>query len=124
MPILITLATIKILFKGGADEKAGFLAPVALREKLEALPESPTRTTALAISDQLDELAQKYDDATDAALSAYIADVEKYQSTADDLIKDLQLPDQLRGTTLPEVISLREKLVDALSLEEWDQVFG
>jgi len=124
MPILVTLASIKILFKGDADERAGFLAPVALHEKLEALPESPTRTTALAISDQLDGLAQTYDDATDVALSAYVIDVEKYDSTADDLIKDLQLPDQLRGATLPEVISLREQLVDVLSPEEWDQMFG
>jgi len=124
MPILVTLATIKILFKGGAEEKAGFLAHAALRERLEALPESSTRTTALAIADQLVGLAQTYDDATDAALSAYVADVEKYHSTADDLIKDLQLPDQLRGGTLPEVISLREQLVDVLSPEEWDQVFG
>jgi len=123
MPILITLATIKILFKGDAEEKAGFLAPTALREKLEALTEGSTRTTALAIADQLDGLAQAYDDATDAALSAYVADVEKYHSTADDLIKDLQLPDQLRGGTLPELINLREQLVNALSSEEWDQVF-
>jgi hypothetical protein len=124
MPVLITIATITYLFKGEPDDLAGFLNPAALRNRLEELPEGPTRNAALGIMDRIDTLAQEYDDATDAAIAAYIADVEKWGSTADILIEDLQPADKLRGQTLPEIIELRQQLIDALTPEEWDQVFG
>jgi hypothetical protein len=124
MPVLITIATITYLFKGDPDAPVGFLNPAALRNRLEELPEGPTRTEALGVMDRIDTLAQGYDDATDAAIAAYIADVEKWGSTADILIEDLQPADQLRGQTLPEIIELRQQLVDALTPEDWDQVFG
>jgi uncharacterized membrane protein YccC len=124
MPILITIATVTTLFKRGSKEQAGFLAPVALRAKLEDLEEGPARLEALEIADQLDALASEYDDATDAAISAYIEDVERWSSTADELIEDLQPVDQLRRQTLSELVPLRQRLIDALSPEEWDQVFG
>ena len=124
MPVLITIATVSALFKGGSKEQPGFLAPTALRAKLEELGDGPARSQALEIADQLDALARQYDDATDAAMSAYIEDVEQWSSTADELIEDLQPLDQLRGQTLQELIQLRQRLVDALSAEEWDEVFG
>ena len=123
MPVLVTIATITYLFKGDPDDQPGFLNPGALREKLEALPEGSSRTETLEIMDQLDTLAREYDDATDAAMGAYIADVEKYDSTADDLISDLLPLDRIRVSTLPKVISLRERLIEVLSEEEWGQVF-
>ena len=124
MPVLVTIATITYLFKGKPGDQPGFLNPAALRAQLEALSEGSGRAEALQIMDQLDALAREYDDATDAAMGAYIADVEKYDSNADDLISDLLPPDQIRMSTLPKVISLRERLVEALSEAEWDEVFG
>jgi uncharacterized membrane protein YccC len=124
MPILITIATVTALFKRGSKEQPGFLAPTALRAKLEDLEEGPARSEALEIADQLDALASEYDDATDAAISVYIEDVEQWSSTADELIEDLQPLDQLRRQTLSELVPLRQRLIDALSPEEWDQVFG
>ena len=125
MPVLVTIATISYLFKGKSeDQQPGFFNPAALRAQLEALPEGPSRAESLQIMDQLDALAREYDDATDAAMRAYIEDVEKYDSNADDLISDLLPPDQIRVSTLPQVISLRERLVGVLSEEEWDEVFG
>ena len=125
MPVLVTIATISYLFKGKSeDQQPGFFNPAGLRAQLEALPEGPSRAESLQIMDQLDALAREYDDATDAALRAYIADVEKYDSNADDLIVDLLPPDQIRASTLPRVIGLRERLVEVLSEEEWDEVFG
>jgi hypothetical protein len=124
MPVLVTIATITYLFKGAPEDQPGFFNPAALRAQIEALSEGPARTEALEILDQLDALAREYDDATDAAMGAYIADVEKYDSTADDLISDLLPPDQIRMSTLPKVIRLRERLVEALSEAEWDEVFG
>ena len=124
MPVLVTIATISYLFKGKPEDQPGFFNPAALRAQLEALPEGPSRTEALQIMEQLDALAREYDDATDAAMGAYIADVGKYDSTADELIADLLPSDRIRVSTLPKVISLRERLLEALSEEEWDAVFG
>jgi len=115
--------TINLLFGGEPEDQPGFLNPAALRVSLEAMPEGPGRTEALEIVDQLDALARDYDDATDAAMDAYIADVEQYDSTVDELILDLLPPDLIRVSTLPKVISLRDRLVEALSPEEWDRVF-
>jgi hypothetical protein len=124
MPVLVTIATISYLFKGKPEDQPGFFNPAALRAQLEALPEGPSRIEALEIMDQLDALAREYDDATDDAMGAYIADVEKYDSNADDLISDLLPPDGIRVGTLPKVVRLRERLLEALSEEEWDAVFG
>jgi len=122
MPVLITIATITLLFKGSKDQPS-FLDPAALRKKIEELPEGSTRTEALGIADQLDTLASEYDRVTDAAMNAYIADVPKWNSSADKLIEDLQPSDQLRKKTLPELIRLRERLVEIFSPEEWEGVF-
>ena len=124
MPVLTTIATINLLFLGRSEDQPGFLNHAALRAQLETLPEGPSRAEALEIMDRLDALAREYDDATDAAMSSYIADVEKYESNADDLILDLLPLDQIRVATLPTVIELREQLVEALSEEEWDEVFA
>ena len=56
-------------------------------------------------------------------MKAYITDVEKWDSSADKLIEDLQPSDQLRKKMLPELIRMREDLVELLSLEEWEGVF-
>ena len=122
MPVLITIATVTLIFKGSKDH-ASFLDPAALRKKIEKLPEGTTRTEALGIADRLDTLALEYDDVTDASMKAYIADVEKWDSSADKLIEDLQPSDQLRKKMLPELIRMREDLVELLSLEEWEEVF-
>ena len=122
MPVLITIATVTYLFMGSKDHPS-FLDPAALRKKIEKLPEGTTRTQALGIADRLDTLALEYDDVTDASMKAYIADVEKWDSSADKLIEDLQPSDQLRKKILPELIRLRERLVEILSVEEWEEVF-
>jgi len=124
MPVLVTIATVTYLFSRGSKGEAGFLAPTVLREKIEELPEGSVRTKALDVVDRLDMLAREYDSATDAAVSAYVTDVEDWNSSADRLIKDMEPLDRVRGNTLSEVIRLREDLVDALSPGEWDEVFG
>jgi hypothetical protein len=124
MPILVTIATVTYLFSKGSKGEAGFLAPAVLREKIEKLPEGSDRTKALGVADRLDTLAREYDSATDAAMSAYITDVKDRNSSADMLIEDMEPIDRVRGNTLSEVVRLREDLVDALSPEEWDEVFG
>lgn len=124
MPVLITISTVTYLFRGRPDDPVGFLAPVVLRDRLASLPEGSSRNEALTIMDSIDVLAGQYDEATDAALALYTADVQNWSSTAGDLIVDLQPADELRSQTLRELIALRQELVKILTREEWDQVFG
>jgi len=125
VPILVTISTITYFFvRGSNGGSASFLDPTALRKKLEGLPEGPTRSHALGIADRLDTLARRYDEASDATVSAYLADVAKWTSSADSLIEVLQPQDQVRGTALRDLVQLRRSLRDTLSPAEWDQVFA
>ena len=122
MPVLVTIAAVSYLF-GGSKDQASFLNPAGLRAKLEKLPEGSTRTRALTLTDKLDLLAKEHEDATDAVLDAYAADVERY-TTADQLVDDFEPLDQERAKVYRELIEVRQALIDTLSLEEWDKVFG
>ena len=74
--------------------------------------------------DELSDLADKYEAATNEAISAYMADVEKKSSSYDELLKDLEPADQQRAKTFTDLIELRERLIESLSPEEWEKVFG
>jgi hypothetical protein len=123
MPVLVTIAAVSYLF-GGSKDQASFLNPAGLRAKFEKLPEGSARTEALALADKLDLLAKEHEDATDAALSAYAADVERYATTTDQLVDDFEPLDQERAKVYRELVELRQALIDTLSPEEWDKVFG
>ncbi len=126
MPVLVTIAAVSYLFGGseGSKDKASLLYPPLLRAKLEELPEGATRTKALALTNRLDELVKVHDDATDDAISAYIADVEKYTATADELVNDFEPLDRVRTKVYREFVEIRQALVDTLSADEWEEVFG
>lgn len=124
MPIMITIVAVNFLFSRNTKDEASMLAPTALRTKFEQLPKGAIRTEALDIADQLDTLAGDYDAATEAAMNAYIEDVAQWDSSADALLEVLQPLDRRRDNTLPQLIQLRQHLVDTLSPEEWDDVFG
>ena len=124
MPVLVTIAAVTYLFSGGSKEKAGFLAPSALREKLEELPEGSTRAEALGIADDLDSLADEYDESADDAMNKYAEDVKDWSSSVDELLGALEPSDRIRSKTIRELVRLRQRLVDALTPEEWDEVFG
>ena len=122
MPVLITIAAFSYLF-GGSKGKASLLDPAALRKKLEKLPEGEKRTEALALVDRLDMLAKEHNQATNAALKAYIADVEKYTTRTDELVDDFDPLDRVRTKVYRELVEIRQELIDTLSPEEWDKVF-
>ncbi len=123
MPVLVTIAAVSYLF-GGSKEKTSFLDPVGLRKKIEKLPEGENRTRAMALVDRLDRLAQEHEAATDAAIKAYIADVEKYETTTNQLVEDFEPLDQARTNVYRELIKVRQAMVETLSEKEWDKVFG
>ena len=123
MPVLTTIAVVSYLF-GGSKKKASFLDPAGLREKIEKLPEGENRTKAIALVDRLDLLAKEHDAATNAVINAYITDVEKYETTPDQLIEDFEPLDQARTRVYRELIEVRQAMVETLSAKEWDKVFG
>ena len=123
MPVLTTIAIVSYLF-GGSKVKVSLLNPPALRAKLEKLPEGLTRIRALALTDKLDLLAQEHEEATDAVLHVYAADVEKYTTTTDQLVDDFEPLDRERAKVYRELIEVRQAFIDTLSPEEWNKVFG
>ena len=122
MPVLTTIAIVSYLF-GGSKDKVSFLNPAALRAKLEKLPEGSTRTRALALTDNLDLLAEEHGEATDALLHVYAADVEKYTTTTDQLVDDFEPLDLVRAKVYRELIEVRREFIKTLSPEEWKKVF-
>ena len=123
MPVLITIAAVSYLF-GGSKEKTSFLDPDGLRKKIEKLPEGETRTRAISLVDRLDVLAREHNAATDAAINAYLSDVEKYETTTDQLEEDFEPLDQVRENVYQELVKVRQAMVESLSAREWDKVFG
>jgi len=123
MPVLVTIAAVSYLF-GGSKNKASLLDPPRLRAKLEKLPEGDNRKRSLSLVDRLDLLAKEHEDAADAAIKAYIADVEKYTTSTDQLVKDFEPLDRARTKVYRELIEARQALIDTLSPEEWNKVFG
>ena len=123
MPVLVTIAAVSYLF-GGSKKKASLLDPAGLRKKIEKMPEGENRTKALALVDRLDMLANEHNQATDAALKAYIADVENYTTRTDELIDDFEPLDRVRTNVYRELVEIRQAFIDTLSPEEWEKVFG
>jgi hypothetical protein len=123
VPVLVTIAAVSYLF-GGSKEKASFLDPVGLRKKIEKLPEGENRTKAFALVDRLDILAKEHAEATDLAIKAYVADVEKYTTSTDQLEDDFEPLDRSRTIVYRELIEVRQAMVETLSAKEWDKVFG
>ena len=125
MPVLATIAAVSYLFGGSKNKrKPSFLDPAGLRKRIEKLPEGAKRTSALALTDRLDLLAKEHDEATDAVINAYAADVEKYTTTADQLVEDFEPLDRVRTKVYQELVEVRQAFIDTLSPEEWDKVFG
>ena len=124
MPVLVTIAAVSYLFGGSEKKQASLLDPVGLRAKIEKLPEGPSRAKAIGLVDRLDLLAAEHDAATDAVIEAYIADVETYSTSTDQLVEDFQSLDQARTTVYRELIEVRQDLIATLSQKEWDRIFG
>jgi len=123
MPVLITITTLTFLFGGGA--KVSFLDPAALREQCkEKLVESDVLDQALRLTDELEELARRYEEAAAASLDAYLAESEKHDTWANDLIGQLEPFDRTRAQALQEILQVRQSMLEILTVEEWEQIFG
>ena len=122
MPVLITLATINLLFRGG--DSVGFLEPDALRARcVEVLEDSETKRRALALVARLEEVAGRYDENLRSVIESYRAATDA-SLDAVELARSLEPHDRVRQDTLLEVISVRQSMRETLSEAEWIGVFG
>ena len=121
--MLITATVISLLlFRGGGQ--ASFLDPVALRDRIrDEVPEGQARQAALALADELLELARAYVAATKAVLDEYMLHTSRGTSSAESIIDIVGPLDRSRFETLREIVRLRQSLLGSLSPEEWQSVF-
>ncbi len=123
MPVLVTLATINILFRGGSV--VSFLDPAMLRASIESeLENSNVKDAALQLVDRIEEIASQYDKSFVASIDAYVRKSRNAESTAEDLIGILEPWDNTRQSSLLEVVGVRQAMLDTLSNSEWDSIFG
>lgn len=123
MPVLVTLATIHFLF-GSGSEDVSFLDPDDLRARcMDDIEDADTRDRAVKLSEELQRLMHRYENAVTKTLDAYLTESVKWESSANGLIKLLEPMDNNRAETLQEIVRLRQSMLDTLTVEQWNRVF-
>ena len=123
MPVLITLATIN-LFRPGTEE-ISMLNPGILQARcMEAIENTEIREQAVMLTVELHRLTQQYQKAVAESLDAYLTKSARWDSSADDLIEILEPLDILRIQTLQDIVYMRRLMLEILTAEQWNQVFG
>lgn len=123
MPVLTTLAIINLLF-GSDAEGVSFLDPDALRARyMEEIEDADTRERAVKLTEELQRLARRYEDAVSATLDAYLAESVKWDSSASGLIEQLEPMDSVRTQTLQEIVRVRQSMLEILTVAQWNRVF-
>ena len=124
MPVLLTIATISFLFRSSDEETASFLNPAVLRTRCaEEIEEGNKRQQALELTEQLQRLAEQYQEAVAASVELYLDESVKWESSADGLIDVLEPLDSSRSKTLQEIVQVRQAMRDLLTPEQWSRVF-
>ena len=124
MPVLATIATINVLFRGGATDRVGFLEPVTLRARIEReLEDAVVRDRAVALVNELERIALRYDRSLVATTGAYVTESSSPNSRSDDLIAILDSFDRERRTALDEIVGIRQSMLHLLTVAQWDRVF-
>ena len=126
MPVLITTAAIMALLDrtGFGASRGSFLDPGSIETRLRDLPESEPRDRALTRVRAFATRADGYESATAAALEEYAELAIDHATTADVLIAQRAESDREFEQILEDVLRLRQELLEALSSEEWNAVFG
>ena len=121
--MLTTLAIINLLF-GSDAEGVSFLDPDALRARyMEEIEDADTRERAVKLTEELQRLARRYEDAVSATLDAYLAESVKWESSASGLIEQLEPMDSVRTQTLQEIVRVRQSMLEILTVAQWNRVF-
>jgi len=123
MPVLTTLVITNLLFR--ESSVVGFLDPAMLRASIESeLENSNEKDAALKLVDDIQKIANEYEESLVASLDAYVRESRNSESTAEDLIGMLEPWDHTRRLLLQEVVGIRQAMLDAVSGPAWDQIFS
>jgi len=118
MPVLTTLAIINLFF-GSDSEVVSFLGPDALRERcMDEIEDADTRERAVRLTEELQRLARRYEDAVTATVDAYLAESVKWESSANGLIEQLEPMDSVRVRTLQEIVRVRQSMLEILTVAQ------
>ena len=124
MPVLVTMATVNALFRAGSAQ-ISFLDPQALRERCNTVIEdTETRARAVKLTDELVRLARQYNKAVAASVDAYVTKSAQWDSSAQNLIEQLQPWDSARMQTVQGIVRVRQSMRELLTAEQWERVFG
>ena len=124
MPVLVTIAAISFLFRSSDEETASFLNPNVLRTRCaEEIKDENKRRQALELTEQLQRLAEQYQEAVAASVEVYLDESVKWESSADGLIDVLEPWDSSRSETLKEIVQVRQAMRALLTPEQWSRVF-
>ncbi len=124
MPVLITLATLALLFGGGSGAPGTTLFDYeTLRRRVRTLADPDRRRQALEI---IDEAAAEAQLATVIdGLQHYVDQVVRFDVDLDALAEEYIVPlDETRAGFLERMIDLRFRLHDIVDAEEWAMVFA
>ena len=125
MPVLATAATLTLLFlalRGGAG--GSFLDPVVLRKSIDGkLSDGDSKDKALALADELVELAKTYRETADEALARYEEQVQTGKFSSESILELLGPLHEVRVVTLDGLARIRQAMLETLSDEEWSSIF-
>ncbi len=126
MPVLLTLATLSLLFGGGSGAPATMLFDYeVLRRRIGTLADPDRRRQALEIIDEAEGEAEAHLAAVIEGLQHYADQVVRFDADLDALAEDYLVPlDETREGFLERMIDLRFRLHDIVDAEEWAMVFA
>ncbi|MEM9378352.1 MAG: hypothetical protein AAGB93_00285 [Planctomycetota bacterium] len=123
MPVLITIATLALLF-GGESGANGFLDPKGLKKRMrKALADGATRDAALERLDALVDVAKRYQDLARSTVEDFAAQAGSGTFTEESLVELHGPLDAARVDAFREILRIREEIRALLSREEWERVF-
>jgi len=125
MPVLLTTAAVSLIFLAGnkPEGRASLLDPPSVRRAIEALPESERRSRSLEIVRNFDRIIREQQANAAVVLDAYAEQVAA-NAPAASLIETLRPVDEAFARLMKELRGEREALLETLTAEEWDAVFG
>jgi hypothetical protein len=124
MPVLVTIATINVLFRTNS-QRIGFLDPEVLRTRCnDVIENNEIRAQAVMLTEELQQLARQYNTAVIATVEAYLTKSAQWDASANDLIEILKPWDSARVETVQGIVRVRQSMRELLTAEQWDRVFG
>ena len=107
------------------EDRASFLNPDSLRDQLSRkLAESANYERAMAVADEFDRLARAYNHAFEGFIEEYLAHLSQPNWSSESIEILLEPLDERRTKTLGEIVRLRQSLLEILTPDEWQRVFG